>query len=110
MSDEDLKGFKISDQVRQRVNRPGGSSKEGAAVESSSVGFPRIEGLLEGEDLDLSGFGERMSALQELATSGSNKEKAGAKKAAIAYERVTDLLEHLVATKQAMAGGGDDEG
>ena len=91
MSDE-LKGFKISDQVRQRVDRPGGSSSEGPAVESSSAGFPRIEGLLEGDKLDLSGFGERMGQLQELATAGSNKEKAGAKKAAIAYERVTDLL------------------
>ena len=103
----DLKDFKISDQVRQRVDRPAGGSGTGSA-ETASVGFPHIEGLLESDEPDFSGFSERMSALQELAASGSNKEKAGAKKAAIAYERVTDLLEHLLATKESMAGGGEE--
>lgn len=107
MSD-DLKSFKISDQVPNRVTRP--TSGQGDAVESASVGFPRIEALLESDEPDFSGFSTRMSNLQELAQSGSNKEKAGAKKAAIAYERVTDLLEHLLSTKQAMAGGGDEAG
>ena len=51
MSDDDLKNFKISDQVRQRVDRPGAPAKGGDAPAAASVGFPRIEGLLEGGEL-----------------------------------------------------------
>lgn len=105
-SDDQLKGFKISDQVRQRVDRPAGGDKKakGRPGEQESVGFPRIEALVSAEQPDLSGLSARMSNLQELAASGSLKEKAGAKKAAVAYERAADLLEHLLETKAALQG------
>ncbi len=108
MSREDeLKGFKISDQVRQRVDRPGEKKGKGGAgaAPAESVGFPRVEALVGSETPDLSGLSTRMTALQELAASGSNKEKAGAKKAAVAYERAGDLIEHLLETKAALQGG-----
>lgn len=105
-SDDRLKGFKISDQVRQRVDRPAGADKKGKGKpgEQESVGFPRVEALVGSEEPDLSGLATRMATLQELAAGGSLKEKAGAKKAAVAYERAADLLEHLLATKAAMQG------
>ena len=107
MAKDELKGFKISDQVQQRVDRPAAGSKKGdKAGSAESVGFPRIEALVGSSEPDLSGLATRMTALQELASSGSNKEKAGAKKAAVAYERAADLLEHLLQTKAAMGGGG----
>lgn len=104
MSSDELKGFKISDQVRQRVDRPAGGGKKGAGKsgEGESVGFPRVEALVGSEEPDLSGLSTRMAALQELAASGSMKEKAGAKKAAVAYERAADLIEHLLETKAAL--------
>ena len=103
-SEDELKGFKISDQVRQRVDRPGGEKKgKGAGGgDADSVGFPRVEALVGSEEPDLSGLSARMTALQELAAAGSNKEKAGAKKAAVAYERAADLIEHLLETKAAL--------
>jgi hypothetical protein len=108
MASDDLKSFKISDQSRQRVDRPSG--KGPVAPDVQSVGFPRVEALLESESPDFSGMNNRMGELQEMAKSGSMKEKSHAKKAAVAYERAADLLEHLLATKQAMAGGGESEG
>lgn len=104
MASDELKGFKISDQVRQRVDRPAAADKKGRPAEQESVGFPRIEALVGSEKPDLSGLSERMAKLQELAAAGSMKEKAGAKKAAVAYERAADLLEHLLETKAAMQG------
>lgn len=108
-SDDGLKGFKISDQVRQRVDRPGAPDKagKGKPAAQESVGFPRVEALVGADEPDLSGLATRMSTLQELAASGSMKEKAGAKKAAVAYERAADLLEHLLETKAAMQGKKD---
>jgi hypothetical protein len=100
VSEDDLKSFKISDQVKQKVDRPRGKS---AQPEASSVGFPRIEQLLEAEEPDLSGLGQRMDALDELSQSGSAREKAAAKKARAAYDRTVDVLEFLVSTKQAMS-------
>lgn len=105
-SDDQLKGFKISDQVRTRVDRPAAAERKGPGrpAEEPSVGFPRIEALVGSENPDLSGLSERMAKLQELAATGSMKEKAGARKAAVAYERATDLLEHLLATKASLQG------
>src|SRR5690606_26133732 len=79
-SDDGLKGFKISDQVRQRVDRPGAPDKaaKGKPAAQESVGFPRVEALVGADEPDLSGLATRMSTLQELAASGSMKEKAGA--------------------------------
>lgn len=102
MSD-DLKSFKIQSKVSQRVDRPG--AKKGASAEPASVGFPRIEALIEADGPDLSGLAERHQRLSEMAKAGTPKDKAAATKAAVAYERAQDLLEHLLATKAALQGG-----
>ena len=101
MSD-DLKSFKIQNKVGQRVDRP--ASRKGAAAEPASVGFPRIEAIVEAESADLSGLAARHQALCDLAKTGTAKDKAAASKAAVAYERAQDLLEHLLQTKAALQG------
>ncbi len=103
MSD-DLKSFKISAKVPRAVDRkkPAAEGNE----EAPSVGFPIIEALLEEEEIDLGGFGDRHAKLADLAQNGAdNREKANAKKAAIAYERTHDLLEYLISTKEQLKGG-----
>lgn len=106
MSDE-LKSFKIGDQKKPGIGKP--AAKKAAERESSSVGFPRIEAVVEAEKPDLSGLQARHAQLSEMAAvpQASNKEKAAAKKAAVAYERAQDLVEYLLETKARMAQGGD---
>ncbi len=104
MTNPDLKSFKISDQTKQPVDRP--RSKAAAKADAApppSVGFPRIEAVVESGDLG--GLSDRMAALQEMARSGSNKDKLAAKKAAAAYERAAALLGYLLETKARLAGG-----
>ena len=104
---DDLKSFKISAKVPRTVDRK--KSGDSGAEPAPSAGFPVIEALLEQDEIDLGGFGERRAQLADLATNGAdNREKANAKKAAIAYERTHDLLEHLLSTKEQMNGGGKD--
>lgn len=100
-----MKSFRIADQQKPGVSKPGAKKQD--AVEAPSAGFPRIEALVEQASPDLGGLDARHAQLSELATKGaSNKEKAAAKKAAVAYERTRDLVEHLLATKAQMASGG----
>lgn len=101
MSDSDLKSFKISDQVKKPVERARG---KGAPPEPPpSVGFPQIEAAVESGDI--AGLQERLTVLQEMAKSGSNKDKLAAKKAAAGYERALALLTYLLETKARLAGG-----
>lgn len=108
MSD-DLKSFKISDatprgQTRQAKNK--GGDDEAAAA---SVGFPSIEAQVEHDGPAMAGLDERYDRLEALSKSGSNKEKAGAKKAMMAYERTHALLTHLLNTKAQLSGGAEGE-
>lgn len=102
MTKEDLKGFKISDQVKAPVEKPRGKKAE-AAAPPPSVGFPRIEAVVESGDLG--GLEGRLGQLKELQKAGGNKEKLAAKKAAAAYERAAALLNYLLDTKARLAGG-----
>lgn len=102
MSD-DLKGFQIQSRVHQRVDRPSGP-KTSEETDSSSVGFPRIEALVEAGAPDLQGLATRRTQLQELAKAGSTKEKPAAQKAALAYERTEALVSYLLETKANMRG------
>lgn len=104
MSD-DLKSFKIQSKVGQRVDRPSGAGTKSGKGEAASVGFPRVEAIVEADSADLSGLGARHAQLAEMAKSGSAKEKAAAQKAAVAYERAQDLLEHLLSIKAGLQGG-----
>ena len=104
----ELKSFKISDQVKKQVDRPKGKAASVEAPAGSSAGFPRIESLVESAAPDLSGFDGRQAQLEEMAKGkGSNKEKAGAKKAAVAYAKARALISYLLETKQKMMGGGN---
>lgn len=104
MTKPDLKSFKISEQQKAPVDRPrsGKATKEEPAP-PPSVGFPRIEGVVESGDLG--GLEQRLGVLQEMSRSGSNKDKLAAKKAAAAYERAQALLAYLLDTKARLAQG-----
>jgi hypothetical protein len=105
MTQKDLQSFKISDQVKSPVERPK-AKKEKEAGPPPSVGFPRIEAVVEsGDEETLAGMQARMATLQEMAKSGSNKDKLAAKKAAAAYEKTRALLDYLLATKAKLTGG-----
>jgi hypothetical protein len=103
MSNDNLKSFKISDQVRTQVDKP---RRTTSVEEPASAGFPKIEALVEADARDLQGFEERRALLTEMAkTATGNKEKAAAKKAAAAYDRVRGLIDFLVETKAKMQRG-----
>lgn len=112
MTHDDLKSFKISDQVKPTVtSQQARAPKSGTSAEApptASAGFPLIEALVESAQPDLSGLTARAAALDELqkAKGASNKQKASAKKAAAAYVKVRALVDYLLETKQKMAGGG----
>jgi hypothetical protein len=110
MSDS-MKGFKVSDATPKAIDRKGAKKDGGqdAAGETpSSVGFPRIEAEVEQDGPGLAGLRARLGELEELAKSGSMKEKPAAKKAAEAYARTVGLLDHLLATKQKLGQGGSE--
>lgn len=99
MTKEDLKSFKIQGQAG--VKQP--SKKEAPPPPPPSVGFPHIEAIVEASEPDLKGLEARLAQLQELAKSGSNKDKLAAKKAAAAYEKAKALLQYLLDTKARLA-------
>jgi hypothetical protein len=102
MTKEELKGFKISDQVKAPVERP--RSKKPEAGPPPSVGFPRIEAVIESGDIG--GLEGRLLQLKELQKVGGNREKLAARKAAAAYERAFALLRYLLETKARLAQQG----
>jgi hypothetical protein len=107
MSD-DLKSFKISDATpRGQTRQP--KSKGAEDPPAASVGFPSIEAQVEQDGPALPGLDERYDRLEALSKSGSNKEKAGAKKAMLAYERTHALLTHLLNTKAELSGAGGEQ-
>lgn len=99
---DDLKSFKISDQVKTPVGKP--KSENDALAGAPSAGFPRIEALIENESVDLSIINSRLSELQALSSSAdaTSADKAGVRKATLAYKHLNELIEHLVATKSSM--------
>lgn len=97
---ENLKSFKISD-----LQKPGPGERKQASKEPApqvSAGFPTIEGLLESQELDLSGLAVRREALEQLSAEGSAQSKGAAAKALAAYERTADLIEFLWETKHQL--------
>lgn len=106
MSNDDLKSFKISDQVKKPVDRPRSPNSAESEPAPSSAGFPRIEALVETEDpTQMQSLQQNHERLEEMAKSGaSNKEKAAAKKAAAAYAKARGLVGYLLETKAKLAG------
>lgn len=101
MSDE-LKSFKISDQVKRTVDKP--KPGEEIAAPTPSAGFPRIEALIENDSIDLEWVAARRNELLALSNASDTlpKTKSGARKAALAYKHVGELIEHLMSTKDSM--------
>ena len=99
---DDLKSFKISDQVKTPVDKTKSGDLDMSMT--ASAGFPRIEALIENDSVDLSIINSRLEALQALSTSAetSSSDKTGARKASLAYKHLNELIEHLVATKSSM--------
>lgn len=102
MADKKLESFKIGDTRKPMV----GSAKKAPSTqpEPVSIGFKRIEGLLDGDPTEVR---ESLAALQaNLAEfekkSSANKDKAAAKKAIVAVEKTRDLMEHLYKTKEGL--------
>lgn len=106
MASDDLKSFKIGDKVKKPIEPPRPGSKAEPAPPAASVGFPRIESVVEAEQADLSGLQARQAELLAMAEGAkANKDKAAAKKAALAYQRAQELIAYLLETKAKMTGG-----
>ncbi len=102
MADDKLKSFKIGDSQRPTAAPVTQKGDQPASEESVTLGFARIENMLEKEDPVA--IGENLNTLlknlEELqSTVTTNKEKLAAKKAIAAVERAVDLMDFLFQTK-----------
>ena len=104
MTEKKLQSFKISATQKPRVvSTAKGKSDPPPAP---SLGFSRLEKVLETEDAasvgqTLSGLLKQLEDVQ--AKAATPKDKAGAKKAIVAVERVVDLIDYLFQTKASLA-------
>lgn len=106
MADEELKSFKIGDMQSEPRSAPVNPKQATAeSPESQSVGFARIEKLLEAETPDTVST-QLTSILGNLeqfdADATTPKDKSSSKKAIAAVERAADLMDYLFQTKAAM--------
>ncbi len=102
-----MESFKIGDARRPQISgsavKKGGKDREQAA--NKSLGFERIEKLLEAEDTDaqIKALEDSMDALKKLmAEAVSSREKSAAEKALKAYENTMELVKFLLKTKEQM--------
>ncbi len=109
MADTKLESFKIADTRKPSVAGAAKKTPEApdnaAVSEAHSLGFKRIESILEKEDpsavrASLERLESQLSALEK--EGASNKAKASAKKAIQAVKRTTDLMDYLFQTKATM--------
>lgn len=106
IADKKLESFKVGDTHRAGMSKPPQNPRAKKGQEqNSSVGFGRIEAILEKEDpVEVSKSLDAI--LQGLATleegSPSNKEKLAVRKARVAVERAADLMDYLFQTKAAL--------
>lgn len=103
--DAKLDGFKIGDSHRPGMSAPAKRAGQADESVSQSVGFGRIEELLEKEDpvevgQSLNRLLKELEAFGESAS--TNRDKAAAKKATAAVERAVDLMDYLFQTKAEM--------
>ena len=106
MPDKDLESFKIGDNRRAGVSNPISSkTAEPSLASSDSVGFARIEKILEDQSPEITE--EKLQTLiANLESFGknatSNKDKLAAQKAVGAVEKVADLMNYLFQTKESL--------
>jgi hypothetical protein len=115
MSDKKLESFKIGDKQKPRVKAATSAATKAVepVPETQTLGFARIEGILDKETPQEVGksLARLLDQLTELDShSKTPKAKSAAKKARAAVERTIDLLDYLFRTKAAMeAGDGQQE-
>ncbi len=108
MTDKKLESFKIGATQKPGITKGKGQAPEKsnqAKSEESSLGFRRIETILEGDEAAnvAENLNKLLSALEEKAQkSSNNRDKANAQKAMVAVERTVDLLDYLFQTKAQM--------
>lgn len=110
MSDKKIESFKIGDTQKAGVSAPkkGGASAQQGEAEAFSLGFTRIEKILEDEDAVAvsDNLNKLLQSLEDFQRDAkTNKDKTAAKKAIIAVERAADLLDYLFQTKSSMQPG-----
>ena len=104
MADKELKSFKIGDTQRPSVGSSGPAQGQ-EIVEATSVGFARIEQLLDSESPEsvATQLTELLSTLESFQeNASSNKDKAASKKAIAAVARSADLMDYLFQTKASL--------
>jgi hypothetical protein len=105
---DNLQSFKISDTRKPTVQRRGtGGGK--AEEEQRSLGFARIERILENEDQNSinAKLTDILDGLHDFnSAANATKDKAAVKKAMIAIERAADLMEYLFETKAELETSG----
>ena len=109
MGGKNLESFKIADTRKPGVTAPARADAPPPPPESRSLGFKRIEGLLESD-----GPGTVRAGLEslkgELAKvekgAAANRDRAAAKKALAAVDRTAELMDFLYDTKESMLRGG----
>jgi hypothetical protein len=111
MTEKKLESFKIGDTQKPGVAKPKKVSDkhQDNSATSQSVGFARIEKILENDDVATisENLTKLINSLDEFEKkSTTNKDKAAAKKAIVAVERAADLLDYLFQTKSSMQSGG----
>ena len=105
MSKEKLESFKVGDAFKNPVGVQQKKRKDEPApeaAESTSLGFARIERILEQEDPEK--VGAALDRMQEQLTNfhdaaGTNKDKSAATKALAAVKHAAELLGLLFETK-----------
>ncbi|MBI3178886.1 MAG: hypothetical protein HYZ27_04455 [Deltaproteobacteria bacterium] len=108
MTDKKLESFKISESRKPSVSAPKraqAAANQRAEAEKYSLGFGRIEGILETDDAATvsDNLNKLLQTLEDMERQArSAKDKAAAKKAIVAVERTADLLDYLFQTKAAM--------
>lgn len=97
-----FQSFKIADTRKPTVQRRGPVNTGGEQEEQRSLGFARIERILENENhgsinAKLTDMLDGLADFEQ--TANANKDKAAVKKAIVAIERAADLMEYLFQTK-----------
>lgn len=109
MSDNELQTFKAGAKqptgLRQHGKSGAAGGKAAPPSEPPTLGFARIEAILDHEQPSavqqrLGGLADALDAVA--ASAAPAKDKANAKKAKVAVARTVDLLAYLFATKEQM--------
>ena len=108
MADKKMESFKIGESRKPSVSSPKRAQAQAAQrtdTEKFSLGFGRIEQILEADDAATVSeeLNKILEALEQFERQAKTpKDKAAVKKAIVAIERTADLLDHLFQTKAAM--------